>query len=164
MAHWKKRGFDDDTLDFESLEEMLEELVFENFRAEDLDFTKPLDIGFNISIDDNGHLHINEFGVIRPQYAKEKKAEEKPLVEMIDLGREILLVVETNTLSEKELDIRVMDHAVLISNHKNRKQVDKIVFPEKVVEESIRSSYNNGILELRFSKKAGKKSVAEEKK
>ena len=72
MNLWKKRRSEDFSIDFETMEEIFEELI-DMFDEEELDFSKPLKLGFNISLADRGSLKINEFGLLQETKLKQKK-------------------------------------------------------------------------------------------
>ena len=154
MTLWKKRKFEDYSIDFETLEEIIEELIFESFNAEELDFTKPLHIGFTLSVDDNGKPRINEFGILKQELQSEvKKTEEEPLFEIIESGEEFLVAIEVNDHVKNDLTIKVLDTSIVVSSNKSKDFLKKITFPKKISRKSLRTSYNNGIIELRVRKK-----------
>lgn len=156
MSLWKKRRGDDFSIDFETMEEIFEELI-DVFDEEELDFSKPLKLGFNVSLDDRGSLRINEFGLLQEKKIKQKKREE-PFVELIDYENEFLVVVQTNTFSPEDIDIKVLDHALIISKHDSKKFLKKLTFPVKVRTDSVKTEYNNSVLEIRLKKNSSTKS------
>tara|TARA_Y100000310_G_scaffold57396_1_gene52601 strand:- start:9912 stop:10394 length:483 start_codon:yes stop_codon:yes gene_type:complete len=158
MVQWKKRkSTEDQEIDFETMEELFEELL-ETFHENELDFSKPVQLGFTVSLDAKGSLQINEYGLL-----KEKKSEVKsdvPLVDLIEFPKEFLIVVETNTIPIKSIDIKVLDYALIISSHESKKFLKKVIFPAKVDEGSLKTTLNNGVLEIRLTKKTSNKNIA----
>ncbi|MCR4369227.1 MAG: Hsp20/alpha crystallin family protein [archaeon] len=151
--NWRKRRtFEDQSIDFETMEELFEE-VLELFEESEVDFSKPLKMAFSVSLDEKGNLRINEFGLLKEKKFGSQKSEE-PFVELIEFDNEFLIVVEANSLPPKDIDIKVLDHALIISDNSNNKFLKKISFPSKVKETSIRTKINNNVLEIRIAKKA----------
>ncbi len=157
MALWKKRRFDDCGIDYESMEEMLAEAL-DGLGAKEIDFTRPVKMGFTVMLDNDGFLRLNEFGLLSEEKA-EKKTEE-PLVDVIDMDNELMIVIETNNLPAQDIDVKVMEQSMVISSEKQKKFIKKIAFPCKVKHASVRTSYNNNILEVRLPKREYKQSVA----
>jgi len=157
MVQWKKKkAVQDQEIDFESLEELFEDLL-ETFDEEEIDFSKPLKIGFSVSLNGNGSLQVDEFGLLKE---KKKEAKQEPiLVELMEFANEFLIVVETNSFSTREIDIKALDHALIISNHKSKNFLKKVSFPCKVKQDSIKTALNNGVLEIRLTKKSFKKNI-----
>ncbi|MCR4335984.1 MAG: Hsp20/alpha crystallin family protein [archaeon] len=156
MVQWKRRNIEDQEIDFETMEELFEELL-ETFKEDELDFSKPVQLGFTVSLDDKGSLQINEYGLL-----KERKSEiknEVPLVDLIEFPKEFLIVIETNTIPIKSIDIKVLDYALIISSHKSKKFLKKVIFPSKVNEDSLKTIFNNGVLEIRLTKKTSNKNI-----
>ncbi|MFH1390871.1 MAG: Hsp20/alpha crystallin family protein [Candidatus Diapherotrites archaeon] len=157
MVQWKKKNTtESQEIDFETMEELFEELL-ETFQEDELDFSKPVQIGFTVSLDDNGSIQINEYGLL-----KEKKSPVKegvPLVDLIEFPKEFLIVVETNSIPIKSIDIKVLDYALIISSHESKKFLKKINFPTKVNEDSLKTVLNNGVLEIRLKKINSNKNI-----
>lgn len=162
MALWRKRRFDDYEIDFEVMEEMIGD-VLDTFQQEAIDLTKPLKICFSVSLDEEDFLKIDEYGILNEQPLQKKQ--EEPLVDLIDLGSELVVVVETNNLPAQDIDVKILDHAMVISNTKSRKFIKKIGFPCKVKQDSIKTSYNNNVLEVKLAKRLEvKKTIVKEKR
>ena len=148
---WRKRKTDDYGIDYESLEEIISEIL-DSFDEKDIDLSKPLKVGFSLSLDEKGYIRIDEFGVLKGEEASEKKPE-APLVEVIDFEKEVLVVVETASLKDNDIDVRVNGNEMIFSNHNSKKFLKKVSFPCTVKEETLKTNYNNGVLELRLSKR-----------
>ncbi len=154
MPLWKKRRFDDFDIDYESVEGMLAE-VLDGIGVRQVDFTKPVKVGFEVALDDEGFLRVNEFGII-PEAEGHRKSDE-PLVDVIEMENELMVVIETNNLPAQDIDVKVMDSAMVISSERAKKFMKKIQFPCRVKHNAVRTSYNNNVLELRLPKREGKK-------
>ena len=161
MAMWKKRRFDDYDIDYDTLEELLSDVV-ESLQTNQIDLTKPLKVSFTAMLDRDGFLRVKEYGIIE-QESHQKKTEE-PLVDVIELENEIIAVIETSNLPVQDVSVKVLDHAIVISNQHSKKFMKKIALPCKVKQGSLRTSYNNNVLEVKLEKRVERKSVANEKR
>ena len=150
MAMWKKRNSNDYSIDFESMEEILEEIL-ETFEEHELDFSQPLKVGFSISMDQSGCLKIDEFGIIKQ--AEKQQKQQEPLIDIIESNEDVMVCVETNSFPPEEINIKVLDYCAIISSSRTKKLIKKVYFPAKIKENSVKTRYNNGILEIRARKK-----------
>jgi HSP20 family protein len=97
---------------------------------------------------------IESFGNIR-ETAKGPVVEEvrEPMVDVFDEKDNILVIAELPGVSENEIKIEVVgDILNLTAADKDRKYAREILLPGKVKPESIKTSYNNGILEITLEK------------
>jgi len=157
MAEWKtKKSYEKLEIDFETIEELFEELLGV-FEEQEIDFTKTLKLGFDVSLRDDGSLSIEKFGLLKE---RKQQKEEVPLVDMIEFEKELMVVVETNSLPLSDVDVKVKDSQITMTNQKTGELMKKINFPCKVRENTLKTKFNNGVLEMRLLKKiAVKKSL-----
>lgn len=97
---------------------------------------------------------IESFGNIR-ETAKGPVVEEvrEPMVDVFDEQDHILVIAELPGVSENEIKIEVAGDIVnLTASDKDRKYAREILLPGKVKTEAIKTSYNNGILEITLEK------------
>ncbi|HZX34236.1 MAG TPA: Hsp20 family protein [archaeon] len=151
MAQWKKLDFGKYEIDVEVLEEALEELLFEALSSEEIDLSRPLQLGITVFLDESGKVKVNDLSLLK-EPEKQGRGDD-PLIELIDAGKEFIVVVETAKMPEKNLDIKVLDKSVIVSGLSSKDFSKKIIFPEKVEQKSVKTFYNNGILEIRLLKK-----------
>ncbi|PIN84723.1 MAG: hypothetical protein COV47_05925 [Candidatus Diapherotrites archaeon CG11_big_fil_rev_8_21_14_0_20_37_9] len=161
MAQWKKRETGKDSIDFETLEGLLEELIYETFDADEIDMNEPLQLAFSINARPDGSIQVNRFGILNEQVPKQEKKEDSPLIELIDADKEYIIVIEANKLPDNDVDIKLLDHAIIVSCNNGKTFLKKIIFPEKVIQESFRTSTNNNIFEIRVSKRDVLKKIKE---
>jgi HSP20 family protein len=97
---------------------------------------------------------IESFGNIR-ETTRGPVVEEvrEPIVDIFDEKDHILVIVELPGVSENEIKIEVAgDILNLTAADKDRKYAKEILLPSKVKPELIKTSYNNGILEITLEK------------
>jgi HSP20 family protein len=97
---------------------------------------------------------IESFGNIR-ETSKGPVVEEvrEPMVDIFDEKDHILVIAELPGVAENEIKIEVVgDILNLTASDKDRKYAKEILLPGKVKPESMKTSYNNGILEITLEK------------
>jgi HSP20 family protein len=97
---------------------------------------------------------IESFGNIR-ETARGPVVEEvrEPMVDVFDEPDHILVIAELPGVSENEIKLEVSgDILNLSASDKDRKYAREILLPGKVKSESVKTSYNNGILEITLEK------------
>ena len=115
----------------------------------------------SLSLDENGNIRIEEFGILNSTDKKQRRVNDEPFVELIEFEMEFLVAVETTSISLSEVDIKVIDHAIIISGQGNPGFVRKVNFPCKVKPDNVKTNHKNGVLEIRLMKQgAQKKKVA----
>jgi HSP20 family protein len=97
---------------------------------------------------------IESFGNIR-ETTRGPVVEEvrEPMIDVFDEEDHILVIAELPGVSENEIKIEVAgDILNLTASDKDRKYAREILLPGKVKSESMKTSYNNGILEITLDK------------
>jgi len=97
---------------------------------------------------------IESFGNIR-ETAKGPVVEEvrEPMVDIFDEQDHIRVIAELPGVSEKEIKIEVAgDILSLAASGRGMKYAKEILLPGKVKADSVRTAYNNGILEITLEK------------
>ena len=161
---WKRKrdwNFDDIFENFEKLTEFLEEefnRIFEepNFNTFDIFFKeKPLIYGFSISIDPNGKPRIQEFGNISSKGEKPLISDKRePLIDIINNENEIIIIAEIPGVKKDDIELNTTEDNLIISvSNPYRKYYKELHFEEKIDPNSIQSSYNNGVLQIKLRKK-----------
>jgi HSP20 family protein len=109
--------------------------------------------GFNIRTL-AGRPVIESFGNIR-ETAKGPVVEEvrEPMVDVFDEEDRILVIAELPGVSESEIKVEVAgDILNLAASDRDRKYAREILLPGKAKSDSVKTSYNNGILEIILEK------------
>jgi len=160
MAHWKKRAIEESAIDFETMENILSDIL-DTFETAETDFTKQFKVAFTCSLDEDGCVQVDDFGFLGEQLKKSGAPE--PLVEIIEFKTEILAVVDATNLPTKDIDFKVSGNSLELAEKKSKKFLKKVLFPCNVNAESVRASFNNGVLEIRLSKKKNEKKMVSAK-
>jgi HSP20 family protein len=110
--------------------------------------------GFTIRTLVGGKPVIETFGNVRDT-AKGPVVEEvrEPLVDVFDEKEYILVIAELPGVSRDEIKIEVSgDILNLTASDKDRKYAKEILLPSKVKSDPVKTSYRNGMLEIRLEK------------
>ena len=129
----------------------------------------PLVYGYSMTVGPDGKPKVREFGNARslfgsrgissasaPTSGKPLTAGEiEPLSDITTTDKEVKVVVEMPGIDKKDIKISAYDSSVEIStaNTVQRKYKSTIELPPEVDTETVKSTYNNGILEIAFKKK-----------
>lgn len=80
----------------------------------------------------------------------------EPLVNIFDEDREIVITAELPGVLENEIVINYEDEVLIITTSGDQRYATEIPLSDAVLAKSLRQSYNNGVLEIRFQKVATK--------
>ena len=80
----------------------------------------------------------------------------EPLVNIFDEDREIVITAELPGVLENEIVINFEDEVLIITTSGDQRYATEIPLSDAVLAKSLRQSYNNGVLEIRFQKVATK--------
>jgi HSP20 family protein len=138
----------------------------------------PLVYGYSMSIGPNGRPRLKEFGNARSLFESRgisstgaatigkplTAGEIEPLSDISTTDKEVKVVVEMPGIDKKDIKISAYDTSVEISTDDTaqRKYRSMIELPPEVDTETVKSTYNNGILEIAFQKKEQTKSKGKE--
>jgi len=150
--------------EFGRVEEMMDEMMrqaFSSFRSP-FEATKksrqfsPHVYGFSITIGPDGRPKIREFGnVQKSRYGPRIREQREPLVDVLDEGEEVVVVAELPGVEKEDINLHVAEDRLTISvDTPQRKCQKKLPLPEEVDSKSVKVSYKNGVLEVRFKKKS----------
>jgi HSP20 family protein len=130
----------------------------------------PIVYGYSMTIGPYGKPRVKEFGNVnspirgrrgfyRPMIASERE----PLSDVSVTDKEVKVAVEMPGVPKDKVKVNAyQDKVEITSEDPQRKYHEVIEIPPEADIETIRSSYNNGILELVFKKKEGKVSKGKE--
>ncbi|MDE1831408.1 MAG: Hsp20/alpha crystallin family protein [Thaumarchaeota archaeon] len=115
----------------------------------------PYYYGYSVTMGPEGKPVIKEYGNIRPALLPNTESREPFADVMVDDKEKILkIVAEMPGLEKKDIKIEVIGRTVNIdAEHNDRKYHTKIPIKQKVDEDSVKATYANGLLELKFKLK-----------
>lgn len=137
----------------------------------------PLVYGYSMTIGPDGKPKVREFGNVKlpnqlgvtgtvgkaTKSSQQISAEREPLVDLNTTDKEVKVVLEIPGVKKENIKINVFDEAVEITaNNPQRKYHKTIDLPKEANPETAKSTYQNGILEIIFSKKENTKPKGKE--
>ena len=130
----------------------------------------PIVYGYSMTIGPDGKPNIREFGNVKSPFAGRGlfeqpsiSSEREPLVDISSTDREVKVIVEMPGIKKENIKINAYENSVeIISDDPQRKYHKVIDLPPEADIETVKSIYNNGILEIVFNKKKQTKSKGKE--
>jgi HSP20 family protein len=134
--------------------------IFEEFKDSDnLQTYGPYYYGYTMTIGPDGKPVIKEYGNVKPALLPTSDVRE-PFVDVLvdDKEKTLKLVAEMPGVEKKDIKIIVEGRTVnLDAEHGEKKYSAKVPIRQKVDEDSVKATYANGILEVRFKLKEDEK-------
>ena len=134
--------------------------IFEEFKDSDnLQTYGPYYYGYTMTIGPDGKPVVKEYGNVKPALLPTSDIRE-PFVDVLvdDKEKVLKLVAEMPGVEKKDIKIIVEGHTVnLDAEHGEKKYHAKVPIKQKVEEDSVKATYANGILEVRFKLKEDEK-------
>ncbi len=115
----------------------------------------PYYYGYSLTVGPDGKPVVKEYGNVQPGLLQKSEARE-PFVDVIVDNKEKVLkiVAEMPGVEKKDIKIEVVGRAVnLDAENGDKKYQTKIPIKQKVDEDSVKATYSNGILEVKFNLK-----------
>ena len=158
----KKRKEDRDEFSFlfdmGKLEKLMEDLMKDMF-AEQGEFqprrkAKPLVMGFSMKVGPEGKPVFEEFGNVKPSQGKPTVLNARePLADVQELEKEYLVTYELPGVKKEEIDLKIEQNKLILSAGEVQNPFFKeILLPKAVDKNSIKASFNNGVLEVTIKK------------
>jgi HSP20 family molecular chaperone IbpA len=96
-----------------------------------------------------------------PKIDAEKKTKEpEPLIDVLDEKDEIIVVAELAGFNSEDSKIHVKDQRLILSTATlGRKYYKSLNLPKRVIPSTIRTTYKNGVLEIRLRKVNEEKTI-----
>jgi len=114
----------------------------------------PFVYGFSMSVGPDGKPVIREFGNLeKSSRGPLLKEEREPLVDVMEEGNEIVVVIEIPGVEKKDVKLEATDRVLKISvDSEKRRYYKELDLPHMVDPRKSKASYKNGVLEVRFPK------------
>ena len=134
--------------------------IFEEFKDSDnLQTYGPYYYGYTMTVGPDGKPVVKEYGNVKPSLLPTSDVRE-PFVDVLvdDKEKVLKLVAEMPGVEKKDIKILVEGRTVnLDAEHGEKKYSAKVPIRQKVDEDSVKATYANGILEVRFKLKEDEK-------
>lgn len=134
--------------------------IFEKFKdSTDTQTFGPYYYGYTATIGPDGKPIVREYGNVRPSLLPTTDTRE-PLVDVLvdDKEKALKIVAELPGVEKKDIKIVVEARTInLDAEHGDKKYHTKVPIKHKVEEDSVKATYANGILEVRFKLKEEEK-------
>ena len=131
----------------------------------------PIVYGYSMTVGPDGKPRIKEFGNIRSPMSGGQttfgvpriSSEREPLTDISTTPTEVKVAIEMPGVAKENIKIRAYDNKVEVESiDPKRKYHEVIEIPPEANIETVKSTYNNGILEIVFGKKQQKGSQGKE--
>lgn len=96
-----------------------------------------------------GNVHAAKDGIVVDEVRE-------PLVDVFDEGGEVVVTAELPGAREDDITIEQRDGILAIASRGERPYAKEVLLPSAVDGDSLQKKYNNGVLEIRARKVAGK--------
>ncbi len=134
--------------------------IFEEFKdSSNLQTYGPYYYGYTMTIGPDGKPVVKEYGNVKPALLPTSDVRE-PFVDVLvdDKEKVLKLVAEMPGVEKKDIKIIVEGRTVnLDAEHGEKKYHAKVPIRQKVDEDSVKATYANGVLEVRFKLKEDEK-------
>lgn len=134
--------------------------IFEEFKdSNNLQTYGPYYYGYTMTIGSDGKPVVKEYGNVKTSLLPTSDVRE-PFVDVLvdDKEKVLKLVAEMPGVEKKDIKIIVEGRTVnLDAEHEEKKYHAKLPIKQKVEEDSVKATYANGILEVRFKLKEDEK-------
>jgi len=110
--------------------------------------------GFTVKIGAGGVPRVERFGNVREtEMGAVVEEVREPMVDVFDEGNEVVVIAEIPGVEESDIQLEVKQDILLLSaSDGGRKYSKEVLLPCAVLAETMKSSYHNGILEIRLTK------------
>jgi len=115
----------------------------------------PYYYGYSLTVGPDGKPVVQEFGNVQPGLVQKSDIREPFIDVIVDNKEKVLkIVVEMPGVEKKDIKIEVVGKSVnLDAENGDKKYQTKVPIKHKVDEDSVKATYANGILEVKFKLK-----------
>lgn len=119
----------------------------------------PFVYGYSVKIGPNGKPVIREFGNMKPGIGEEEQPlslhdRREPLVDVMEDDESIKVIAELPGVEKSDIKLHATLRGMTINvDNAERKYFKELEFPVEIDRSTAKSSYRNGILEIKFQKK-----------
>jgi len=159
---WKRKKrshWDEFFEEFDKLEKMIDEMMNATFADSSTgqgrrSFSNPYVFGFSVSLGPDGKPRVRKFGTLQSTTQGSRFQEERePLVDVMEDRKEIVIIAELPGIEKEDIKLDVTESSLTISvDTPERKYHRELFLPAKILKNSVRKRYKNGVLEVRLKK------------
>lgn len=120
----------------------------------------PIVYGYSMTIGPDGKPKVREFGNVKSPFrtgmftAPTITAEREPLSDITTTDKEVRVVIEMPGVPKEKIKINAYENKVEVSSDDPKRKYHEVIeIPPEADIETVKSTYNNGILEITFKKK-----------
>ncbi|SHO43549.1 Molecular chaperone (Small heat shock protein) [Nitrosotalea sinensis] len=123
--------------------------------SDDLQTFGPYYYGYSLTVGPDGKPVVKEYGNVKPGLSQKSEVREPFVDVIVDEKEKVLkIVAEMPGVEKKDIKIEVVGRTVnLDAENGDKKYHTKIPIKQKVDEDSVKATYSNGILEVKFQLK-----------
>jgi HSP20 family protein len=140
---------------------MMDEMMHKAFKASSgrKGVYGPYVYGFSMSLGPDGKPVIRKFGNVRKsRHGPEIRQEREPLVDVLEEDEDVVIVAELPGVERDDIDLHTAyDELVISVDTPERRFHKELRLPARVDPNSARTSYKNGVLQVRLKKILKKK-------
>ncbi len=138
----------------------------------------PLVYGYSMTLGPDGKPQVREFGNVKSSgqlgitgtrgtatksSPQQVTAEREPLVDVNTTDKEVKVVLEIPGVKKEDIKLSAYDEAVEVTANNPQRKYHKVIdLPKEANPKTAKSTYQNGILEITFSKKENAKPKGKE--
>jgi HSP20 family protein len=121
----------------------------------------PIVYGYSVTVGPKGKPVVRRFGNVKPDQQKELQElstdTREPLFDIVEGKKEIRLIAELPGVKKEDVEVTVDGKNLTVSAQTpTRKYYKELQLPSPVELRRSKSTFNNGILEVKFPKRKGK--------
>ena len=120
----------------------------------------PIVYGYSMTVGPDGKPKVREFGNVKSPFqtgmfgAPTITAEREPLSDITTTDKEVKVVIEMPGVPKEKIKINAYENKVEVSSDDPKRKYHEVIeIPPEADIETVKSTYNNGILEITFKKK-----------
>ncbi len=140
--------------ELDRFEDAMDEIMWRTFKATSRRRRRKAFYGFSVSTGPDGKPIIHEFGNFPTRHhLRDEENRIEPLIDVLRIGEDIIVVAGFLNAKKNEIKLHVEDYSLIISvNNSRHPYYKELRLPSRVDPNSLRSSYKNGVLEVRLKR------------
>ncbi|MFH1404392.1 MAG: archaeal heat shock protein Hsp20 [Candidatus Altiarchaeota archaeon] len=146
-------GFDED---FERMHEHMNRIIREAMAgvgSSEMHPGKNYVYGFSMHSGPDGKPILNEFGNVPRRGDVQVPGEREPLVDVIDGKDKVTVIAEIPGVSKEDIELNASEKSLEIKvNDDQRRYHKELKLPSEILQEDVKATYKNGILEVKMKR------------